>query len=607
MNVDDINVILATDCGSTTSKARLFKKVDGVFRYVISGEAPTTVEAPYENVCLGTANAIREIEELTNLSILCEEGIKTPAQGNSGVDLYVTTSSAGGGLQMMVGGVIKTMTAESAERAALGGGAIILDVFSIDDGRAPHEKIERIRAIRPDIFLLAGGTDGGTVFHVVSLAELIAAADPKLRLGAEFMLPIVYCGNKDARGQVQSLLGEKYSLKIVDNLRPTLDVENAAPARAAIQEVFMDHVMSHAPGYDDLMTWTDHPIMPTPAGEGLMFKSLSEIWNINVIGVGLGGATTNVYSNYDDKFVRTVSANLGMSYSICNVMKETGVENLLRWIPYEINQHELVNMLFNKMIRPTTIPHTMKELVIEHAVAREALRLGFEHHKLLARGLRGVQTGRTIDQVFDQSLGTESYIDLMNVQLVGGTGGLLSHAPLRSQSMMVLVDGFRPEGVTKIVQDSVFMIPHLGVLSTVHPKASLEIFENDCLIRLGTCIAPKGPYVEGQLAMSVSLKMPNGSTVQEDVLFGEIKHIPLGVLKYADAEITPHKDCDVGQGIGQVLKTKIEGGEVGVMLDGRGRPLVIPENTEEKRTKLLEWLTSMSVYPVKHLDEFREA
>jgi stage V sporulation protein SpoVS len=141
MDLDHINVILATDCGSTTSKARFFKKVENEYRFVASGEAPTTVESPFENVCLGVRNAVREVEELTGHKILTENGILMPCNGKEGVDLYVTTSSAGGGLRMMVAGVIKSMTAESAERAALGAGAIVMDVMAIDDGRPVNEKI----------------------------------------------------------------------------------------------------------------------------------------------------------------------------------------------------------------------------------------------------------------------------------------------------------------------------------------------------------------------------------------------------------------------------------------------------------------------------------
>ena len=99
---------------------------------------------------------------------------------------------------MMVTGVVKSMTGESAQRAALGAGAIVMDIIATNDGRLPHEKIRRIRDLRPDMILLSGGTDGGTKTHVVELAEIIAAADPKARLGGGYELPVIYAGNKDA-------------------------------------------------------------------------------------------------------------------------------------------------------------------------------------------------------------------------------------------------------------------------------------------------------------------------------------------------------------------------------------------------------------------------
>ncbi len=42
---------------------------------------------------------------------------------------------------MMVTGVVKSMTGESAERAALGAGAIVMDIIASNDGRLPHQKI----------------------------------------------------------------------------------------------------------------------------------------------------------------------------------------------------------------------------------------------------------------------------------------------------------------------------------------------------------------------------------------------------------------------------------------------------------------------------------
>jgi len=196
----DINVILATDCGSTTTKAILIEKRGDTYRLITRGEAPTTVEAPFEDVTMGVINAVTEVEELSGRKLLDENlRIISPAKGNIGTDIYISTSSAGGGLQMMVAGVVRSMTAESAERAALGAGAIVMDVIASNDRRLPHEQIQRIRHLRPDMILLSGGIDGGTVEHVVQLAELIKAADPKPRLGIGYKLPVIYAGNKNAR------------------------------------------------------------------------------------------------------------------------------------------------------------------------------------------------------------------------------------------------------------------------------------------------------------------------------------------------------------------------------------------------------------------------
>ncbi|PMB14598.1 glutamate mutase L, partial [Fischerella thermalis] len=181
--------------------------------------------------------------------------------------MYLSTSSAGGGLQMMVMGVVRQMSAESAQRAALGAGAIIMDVIAIDDGRKDYQKIQRLRELRPDIVLLSGGTDGGTITHLVELAELLIAADPRPRFGT-MNLPVIFAGNKDARDEIRHVLGERFDLRIVDNLRPDLDRENLGPAREAIHELFLEHVMQQAPGYSKLMTWTSADIMSTPNAVG---------------------------------------------------------------------------------------------------------------------------------------------------------------------------------------------------------------------------------------------------------------------------------------------------------------------------------------------------
>jgi uncharacterized protein (TIGR01319 family) len=600
---EEAKLILATDVGSTTTKARLFNKLGNEYRFICTGEAPTTVETPFEDVTIGVRNAVTEIERKMDIKILTDAGIQIrDSEEGNGVDLYVTTSSAGGGLQMMCFGVTKSITAESAERAALGAGAIIMDVVTVDDGEPIFKKVEKTRFLRPDMVLLAGGTDGGAVARVAQAIEILSVAEPRARFGDKFSLPVVYAGNLEAREIVKDTFNKKFALEIVDNIRPTVELERTDPARNAIHKLFMQHVMSHAPGYDELMKWTDVPIMPTPMGEGQMFQTIAKIQDINVIGVGLGGATTNIYSIFDEKFVRTVSANLGMSYSICNVLKQAKAENIMRWLPFDLDEKDLVDILTNKMIRPTTIPQTLDELMIEHATARESIRLAFNHHLFLARPLRGIIPIHEVSKILEITVsGLETYIDMMKIDLIGGTGGLLSHAPKRVQSMMILMDAFQPEGVTKLVQDSVFMMPHLGVLSTVHPQAAMEILEKDCLVHLGTCIAPKNPLEEeknDETILKMELKMPDGDVLNESFSLGDLKRFPLPLGEEADVSLIPNKKYDVGAGRGHALVTKVQGGEVGVIVDARGRPLKLPTNIDDMKSCLNRWFKEIDMYPV---------
>jgi len=595
MTKNNIKVILATDCGSTTTKAILIEYIDGEYRLTYRGEAPTTVEAPFEDVTRGVLNAIIELEELSGRKILNNEEMIYPSNSkDEGIDVYISTSSAGGGLQMMVSGVVRSMTGESAQRAALGAGAIVMDILASNDKRLYHEKVKRIRELRPDMVLLSGGVDGGTVTHVVELAEIIKTANPKPRLGMNFKLPIIYAGNSKAQDNIKETLKDSVDLIMAPNIRPTLEKENLKPSRDKIHDLFMEHVMAQAPGYNKLMDWTDHPIMPTPGAVGEIIKKISEVENISVVGVDIGGATTDVFSVFEGEFNRTVSANLGMSYSICNVLAESGVENVLRWVPFDINSLELTNSIANKMIRPTTIPQSLNDLKIEQALAREALRLSFIQHKEFAVSLKGIQQERTISDTFDQSMTGETIVDMKKLDLIVGSGGVLSHAPRRSQAMRMLIDSFLPEGITEIAVDSIFMMPQLGVLSTFHEKAALEVFNKDCLIKLGTCISPCKSNKRDKLLFKYNINI-NGKIFKGEIHAGDLKLIPAKLGKH-QCQIKVNKNIDIGNGLGNDFNGTINGGEVGIVLDGRGREINFKINHNDRVKQIIDWSLSTNEY-----------
>ncbi|MFO0784156.1 MAG: glutamate mutase L [Phycisphaerales bacterium] len=592
-----IKVIVATDCGSTTTKAIMIEEVEGHFRQTYRGEAPTTVEEPFADVTLGVANAVTELQELSGRRLIADDGTiirRTSPTDPVGCDIYISTSSAGGGLQMMVAGVVRQMTAESAKRAALGAGAIVMDTIASNDQRKPHEQIQRIRELRPDMVLLSGGTDGGDQKKVVELAELIAPAKPRPRFGGEYQMPVIFAGNRDAAPAVRKVFASGFDLSVVENLRPTLEQENLGPARDRIHDVFLEHVMAHAPGYDKLIGWANAPIMPTPGAVGDILQTIAKGRGINAVGVDIGGATTDVFSVFDGVFNRTVSANLGMSYSISNVCAEATMPSILRWVHLPMDERELRNRVKNKMIRPTTIPQTMEALVFEQAVAREALRLSYVQHKEFATSLKGVQQQRTVGDAFSQQSGGGSIVNNMKLDLLVASGGVLSHAPRMEQTALMLIDSFEPEGFTELAKDSIFMMPHLGVLASVHPSAAMEVFEKDCLIYLGTCVCPKGEGKPGKPCMRYRL---SGAVSDSGALnVGDMKLIRLAHDQQCTLEVEPERGFDVGGGPGKPVSRTVRGGTVGLILDARGRPIAVPEAEADRRAAITRWTKELHVY-----------
>ncbi|MEN6403074.1 MAG: glutamate mutase L, partial [Armatimonadia bacterium] len=430
----------------------------------------------------------------------------------------------------------------------------------------------------------------------VEMAELVAAANPEARLGAKYQLPVIYAGNIDNREAIEQVLGPVTALSQVDNLRPLPERENLNPTRGEIQELFLHHVMAQAPGYSKLVPWTDADIMPTPAAVGRIMQTIAAQDNINVVGVDIGGATTDVFSVFGGQFNRTVSANLGMSYSISNVFAEAGAENLMRWLTREADAEALSQSVRNKMIRPTTIPQQLEGLKTEQAVAREALRLAFEQHRQLATGLKGVQRERDISEAFTGGVTGETLIEMMNLDLLVGSGGVLSHTPRRSQAAMMLIDAFLPEGVTRLAVDSIFMMPQLGVLATVQAEAARQVFDKDCLIHLGTCVAPVGSGKAGSECLKLSLQAGEHSG-SISIPCGEIALLPVPDGVTGTLTIEAARGFDLGQGRGRSATIPVQGGVVGIIGDARGRPLMWAKDPAQRREQVKRWQDALDAYP----------
>ncbi len=578
-----LNTILTIDVGSTTTKAILFKR-DSSGKMSFSGfnQSKTTVETEEEDVWVGIINAIKGLEEKTGWKILKNSELLIPSSVDHGVDIFVATSSAGGGLQMVTFGLVKFYTAESAERTALGAGAIVMDVFSIDDERTTFEKILELKGLRPDIILLSGGIEGGAISGVLHLGEILAASEVKGKFG-DYKIPLVYAGNSNAKEFIEISLKDRFDLSTTLNIRPTMDEENLSSARGEILRIFMDHVMKRAPGYEKLVNRVSTSVLPTPGAIFELLRKYSENNEINILAFDIGGATTDVFSTYGKKIIRTVSANIGLSYSLLQTIERAGLKNVIRWIPEEIAEGELENLAANKMISPTSLLSDELEMEMEIAVAKEILNIAIEdHEKLAKKEYEGdIVTFESLFKGEDQKPKEwntgRSELDPLMIDMIIGSGGILSHSE-RNKALEILIDGLRTKGITELYVDSVFMMPHLGVLSSINPALGLELFERECLISLASVVSPVGIEKLGRVAFTLII-----DNYGREVRVGDFIRVPI-VKDTVEIEVSPTKRFDAGNGRGVSIKRVVKPGQFGIICDMRIRPLSItPESIIEWR------------------------
>ena len=309
--------VLVADIGSTITKLSAFDGIDRTkaslraedVRFLGQGTALTTVSEG--DVRIGLDAARRDLEK--------SHGVDTSKT------LLMAASSAAGGLRMTVHGLTQDMTLRAAREASLGAGAIVTFTTA---GLMTRDDIDEIRRIRPNIILLAGGVDYGDRQVVVANARAMASL--------EQTVPVIYAGNRAARGEAGRILeGAGMPLFVVDNVYPRIDELNIDPVRKVIQEVFARHIIT-APGMEKVKERVRGPIVPTPGAVMAATELLARVME-DVMTVDVGGATTDVHSvtdgspEYVHKLVapeprskRTVEGDLGVYVNAAHIVNAAG-------------------------------------------------------------------------------------------------------------------------------------------------------------------------------------------------------------------------------------------------------------------------------------------
>ena len=574
-----IRSILVVDCGTVMTRAMLLDGVGGEYRLVAQGQASTTWGESSTDITGGVRRAVRQISDVTGRRFFDEGGdlISPQETWQQGVDAFAVTVSASEPLQLALGGLGRNLSIASARRAAAGTYAQIRTLLNDRQG-IPLTDESCVRAIRnaePDVVCIAGGIEDGADRPVLGMVKATTLACSMM--DRQTRPAMLYAGNSRLRRQVAEIIGDEAELRVVGNVRPTLEREYLADAQQELASLFLQRKLKQLPGMATLSNWSPVPVAPTAQAFGRLIQYL---WHLGdpetgVLGVDVGGSNTTIAAVFDERLHLTIHSGLGAAFGGEELLRSKNPETLMRWLPEPLSYEEARGLLINKETHPTSIPQVERELWLEQAVAREAIRETLE----IARP--GWQPGYA-----------QVYSDLLPVcDTIVISGGTLAKAPRPGQAALVLLDALQPIGISTLVIDAYGLAPALGSVASIKPVAAVEALDAGGLINLGTVVAPVGEAKPGDSVLEMKVSYDNGSELEIEVCYGDLEVLPLPVGQEAVLELSPRRGFEVGVGVkGNGGKRRVSGGLAGLIIDARGRPLHLPLDPEQRREQIQRWL-----------------
>jgi hypothetical protein len=506
-----------------------------------------------------------------------DEDLIMPSSGDgSGVDAFAATLSAGPPIKTVVVGLLEGISVESARHLAMSTYGKVEQVISLNDRRKPEERIDAILRLRPDLIIVAGGIDEGASQSVLRVLEPVGLAC--------YLLPqqqrpeVLFVGNQTLRDEIKSRIGEVVRLHFAPNVRPALEVEQLDGARAKMSKVYGRIRSRQLAGVKELDAWTKGSgVLPTSAAFGRVVQFLSKVHTTHkgVLGIDVGGTAITLAAAYDGKLSLGVYPQLGMASAPSDLFEHISVDEIRSWLTVDMPRDKISEYLFHRSLYPASLPAVQEEFAIDQALQRQAMRAAVK------MAISGFPPGA--------STAGEGFLPW--AEPIIATGSAMMKSPSLAHSVLALLDGLQPTGVTTLIFDQHQIAPALGAAATSNPMLMIQVLDSNAFQHIGTIIAPVGEAQPGTPILHLKITYESGHSTDLEVKQGMLDVLPLSQGQSARLQLQPLHRFDIGMGApGRGGGLRITGGVLGVIIDARGRPLSLPEDFARRTELYKKWL-----------------
>jgi hypothetical protein len=565
--------ILAVDVGSVNTRALLFDVVGESYCFLGMGMAPSTAGAPYMDINEGIHQAMEKLQETTSRVILSREGQAImPSADNVGFDRLVATFSVGNDIRVVATGLLNDVSLESAQRLISTNYAQIFEMVGLGDRRRTDAQIDAILAVNPDLFLITGGTDDGATRSVLRNVELVANVCRLLPAGKK--PHILYAGNKALTFRIKEYLDKLSTFQSAENVRPSIDFQDISPASEILAQTIADIRASQIGGFEQLALTVNAPLTPTVHAFSRIIRFLSKMYGNNkgVLGIDLGASHTTVASGLGNTLLQTVYP-IGVGQHAPQVLLSNGLEQIMNWLSVELSPSVVRDAIWQKSLFPANIPQTKEELAVEHALVKQILRMVMAQTRSRWPEMPGLY------------------------EPVIASGLALNTVSRPGQTLLMLLDGLQPSGVTTFLYDSAGVVAALGVIARINTLLPVQVLESKALLNLGTVITANSDAPAGTPILKAILRKDGSESPEKlelNIRAGTLSKLPVPPDQKMILQLVPLRKVDIeGYTRRGINSIRVIGGACGAIIDTRGRPLQLPTDHGKRRSLLHKWEESL--------------
>jgi hypothetical protein len=418
-------------------------------------------------------------------------------------------------------------------RAVLASGAELVLLIHAHDSRSFTERAAALRDARPDLVLVLAA-ERREADRVVDLVEA-------LRFGCADQSPaprVVVAGDAHAALRLKAAAGA-FAVELLPD-----------PRRPDGLSAFAHRGREFRRGTGERVVLRDEAL------EELARLVAARGADALVVDVS-GGSTSLVRASVSGTLTAAHVAPLGSGIAADRTVVRAGLDGVRRWIPWSIDAPTMLERVFNRARWPDAVAAEASALALEIALAHEAT--SHAHADAAAAGL------------------AEALRDAP-ITIVTGAAASFTRA---AHTALVAIDGLASPRPTTLYRDT-----DEGLVALAAVAAHIRSAGGDPAAAVGDEL--------GRRLVPIALVVPVTPGRRSRLRVNGTEHRADELVPGAFFSVRHHGDAEV-EVTGTRVRARGTAGDLGIIIDARGRPLALPPRDAERIPALVKWFAALDL------------